>query len=167
MNKQEEACQVWQTGYESALGLPEELPFVVQLHSLAMGNPTTELASKSSAEVITVTAVCYDLEKVCIIDKWFLSNILTVDSLDFCLQEEELSFNTSGSGSFGSSRKSSKVSAVTITESESESMEHIYGGSRSRQSRLSVTVDIKLSKGIQQVHFLHSVLFPLYISLML
>ncbi|KAG0562763.1 hypothetical protein KC19_9G169700 [Ceratodon purpureus] len=116
LNKQEEACQVWQTGYESALGLPEELPFVVQLHSLAMGNPTTELASKSSAE------------------------------------EEELSFNTSGSGSFGSSRKSSKVSAVTITESESESMEHIYGGSRSRQSRLSVTVDIKLSKGIQQVN---------------
>jgi len=51
LNKQEEACQVWQTGYESALGLPEELPYVVQLHSLAMGNFTTEPPSKSSAEV--------------------------------------------------------------------------------------------------------------------
>lgn len=83
-----------------------------------------------------------------------LSNILTLGSLDCCLQDEEVTSNTSGTASLGSSRKSSKVSAVTITESESESMEHIYGGSRSRQSRLSVTVDIKLSKGIQQVQCL-------------
>lgn len=60
LNKQEEACQVWQTGYESALGLPEELPFVVQLHSLAMGNAATEPLAKSSAEVISTSAVCHD-----------------------------------------------------------------------------------------------------------
>jgi hypothetical protein len=57
LNKQEEACQVWQAGYESALGLPEELPVVVQLHSLAMGNAATEPVSKPSAEVISMTAV--------------------------------------------------------------------------------------------------------------
>lgn len=44
-----------------------------------------------------------------------------------------------------------KVSAVTITPSKSETIEHIEGGPRSRQSRLSLTVDIKLSKGIQKV----------------
>ena len=37
---------MWQSGYESALGLPEELPLVVQLHSLATqthkGDSTTE-----------------------------------------------------------------------------------------------------------------------------
>lgn len=52
LNKQDEACQVWQTGYESALGLPEELPYVVQLHSLATGNSTAELPTKSSSQVI-------------------------------------------------------------------------------------------------------------------
>ena len=61
LNKQEEACQVWQTGYESALGLPEELPVVVQLHSLANGNSATEPPSKPSAEVISMTAVaCHE-----------------------------------------------------------------------------------------------------------
>lgn len=52
LNKQEEACRVWHRGYESALGLPEELPYVVQLHSLAMGNSTAEPPAKSSVEVI-------------------------------------------------------------------------------------------------------------------
>lgn len=78
---------------------------------------------------------------------------LILESLDWILcQDEEL--NTSSTVNFGSSRRNSKVSAVTVTESDSESIEQIYGGSRSRQSRLSVTVDIKLSKGIQQVTLL-------------
>lgn len=111
---------MWQKGYESALGLPEELPFVVQLHSLAMGlekaNSDTELLSKASSENEETT-----------------SNIVKAASLD-------------------SSTRNSKVGAVTVTGSASEPMEHIYGVSKSRQNRLSVTVDMKLSKGIQQVN---------------
>lgn len=120
LKKHVEACQVWQKGYESALGLPEELPFVVQLHSLAMGlekaNSDTELLSKASSENEETT-----------------SNIVKAASLD-------------------SSTRNSKVGAVTVTGSASEPMEHIYGVSKSRQNRLSVTVDMKLSKGIQQVN---------------
>lgn len=52
LNKKSEACQVWQTGYESALGLPEELPYVVQLHSLATCTAEAKPPSKSLSEVI-------------------------------------------------------------------------------------------------------------------
>jgi tetratricopeptide (TPR) repeat protein len=68
------------------------------------------------------------------------------------VEEEEIASISSSAVSFGTSRRNSKVSAVTVTESDSEGTDQIYGGSRSRQSRLSVTVDIKLSKGIQQVN---------------
>lgn len=55
LNKQDEACQVWHSGYESAIGLPEELPLVVQLHNLAMktekGDPDTESMSQPSSKV--------------------------------------------------------------------------------------------------------------------
>lgn len=78
---------------------------------------------------------------------------LTLESLDSRLFQDE-GLNSSSTVVFGSSRRNSKVSAVTVTESDSESIEQIYGGSRSRQPRLSVTVDIKLSKGIQQVTLL-------------
>lgn len=68
------------------------------------------------------------------------------------LQEEDSTFVISGKPSASVARKSN-VNAVTVTKSDPEPMEHIEGGPRNRQSRLSLTVDIKLSKGIQQVAF--------------
>lgn len=79
LKKHVEACQVWQKGYESALGLPEELPFVVQLHSLAMGlekaNSDTELLSKASSEVTLMGIVSYYSSM-----SFFLSNLLDLQN---------------------------------------------------------------------------------------
>lgn len=80
------------------------------------------------------------------------------------LQEEDSTYFLSGKTSASVSRKSN-VSAVTVTKSDPEPMEHIEGGPRNRQSRLSLTVDIKLSKGIQQVAFSCGLVPPLLMSI--
>lgn len=83
-----------------------------------------------------------------------------IDLRGLTLQDEDSTFFMSGKTSASVARKSN-VSAVTVTKSDPEPMEHIEGGPRNRQSRLSLTVDIKLSKGIQQVAFSCG-LVPLY-----
>jgi len=125
LNRTQEACQVWEQGCNAAQGLSTELPLVVELHMLAMQAQSSGLLMHTATDVAQPP-------------------ITTIKSSSRGMTTTVVS-----------SAKKNKGTFFSPLNLDSDVIEHIEGGPRNKQLNhhglQSLTLDIRLSKGIGQV----------------